>query len=395
VSDPERTSRTLNVHGATVTAARPCETKTTASMNDYLLECGNADDRAEAVVSRLACSGVAKALCCRIGPVWAKWGLVVRRFVVLFIAVLAFVLVPWPATAAPTNNFPDRINLPNGFFPEGIENGRGTSVFVGSIADGSIWRGDVRTGSGAVFAPGAAGRASIGIAYEASRNRLWVAGGGPSITGAGDVRVYDASTGALLRTFNIPASADPNVRFLNDVTVTHDAVYVTDSFNPQLVVIPLPTNGSLPGANDATLLTVAGDGFVQTPGANLNGIVAKNGALVVAQSSTGKLFRVDPATGAAKEIDLGGVALGSVDGLELQGHRLYAVRNSNLVTVVRLESQLTSGVVLGDITGELDTPSTATVAAGRLWVVNPRFNTPPSPSTEYWIAQLPLRPENG
>ena len=318
-----------------------------------------------------------------------------RRFVVLFIAVLAFVLAPWPATAAPPDNFPDRINLPNGFFPEGIESGRGTTVFVGSIATGAIWRGDVRTGSGAVFAPGAAGRASIGIAYEASRNRLWVAGGGPSIAGAGDVRVYDASSGALLRTFNIPAPADPNVRFLNDVTVTHDAVYVTDSFNPQLVVIPLPANGSLPGANAATLLTVAGDGFVQTPGVNLNGIVAKNGALVVAQSSTGKLFRVDPATGAAEEIDLGGEALGSVDGLELQGHRLYAVRNSNQVTLVRLESQLTSGVVLGDITGELDTPSTATVAAGRLWVVNPRFNTPPSPSTQYWITQLPLRPNSG
>ena len=54
-----------------------------------------------------------------------------------------------------------------------------------------------------------------------------------------------------------------------------------------------------------------------------------------------------------------------------------------------------AGTVLDDITGELDTPSTATAAAGRLWVVNPRFNTPPSPSTEYWIAQLPLRPENG
>ena len=132
-------------------------------------------------------------------------GLVVRRFVVLFVAVLALVLAPWPATAAPPDNFPARINLPNGFFPEGIENGRGTSVFVGSIANGAIWRGDVRTGSGAVFAPGAPGRASIGIAYETSRNRLWVAGGGPSIAGSGDVRVYDASSGELLRTFNIPA----------------------------------------------------------------------------------------------------------------------------------------------------------------------------------------------
>jgi hypothetical protein len=50
------------------------ETKTTASMNAYLLEGGNGDDQAEAVVSRLACGGVAQALCCRIRPAWAKRG---------------------------------------------------------------------------------------------------------------------------------------------------------------------------------------------------------------------------------------------------------------------------------------------------------------------------------
>src|SRR5512132_3398670 len=128
-----------------------------------------------------------------------------RRFVVLFIAVLALVLAPWPATAAPPDNFPNQINLPNGFGPEGIESGRGTSFFVGSLAGGAILRGDLRTGSASVLAAGADGRASVGIAYEAGRNRLWVAGGGPGFgLGTGDVRVYDASSGELLRAFNIP-----------------------------------------------------------------------------------------------------------------------------------------------------------------------------------------------
>jgi hypothetical protein len=362
-------------------------------MNDHLLEFGNADDRAEAVVSRLGCSRVAKALCCRIGPAWAKRGLIVRRFVVLFIAVLAFVFAPWPATAAPPDNFPDQIDLPNGFFPEGIESGRGTSFFVGSLIDGAILRGDLRTGSSAVLAPGATGRASLGIAYEAARNRLWVAGGGPGFNaGIGDVRVYDASSGELLRTFLPPGP----VGALNDVAITHDAVYVTDSFNAQLVKIPLPSDGSLPSKDAATLLPVTGD-FDQTPGvANLNGIVAKSGVVIVAQSNTGQLFRVDPATGIAAEINLGNVALSSVDGLELQGRTLYAVRNTNLVTVVRLSSHFATGTVLGNITDPgLDVPTTATVAAGRLWAVNARFGTGPTPDTKYWITQLPLRPENG
>jgi hypothetical protein len=323
--------------------------------------------------------------------------LVVRRFVVLFIAVLAFVLAPWPATAAPPDNFPDQIDLPNGFFPEGIESGRGTSFFVGSLIDGAIWRGDLRTGSGALLADGATGRVSVGIAYEASRDRLWVAGGGPGFgLGVGDVRVYDASSGALLATFLPPE----NIGALNDVAITHDAVYVTDSFNAQLVKIPLPADGSLPSEDAATLLPVTGD-FAQTAGPDLNGIVAKSGVLLVAQTSTGKLFRVDPDTGIADEVDLGGEVLPGPDGLELRGNTLYVVGNG-LVTVVRLGARLASGVVLGVITdpGEpnnplLDVPTTATVAAGRLWVVNARFTTPPTPDTEYWITQLPLRPENG
>ena len=222
-------------------------------------------------------------------------GLVVRRFVVLFIAVLAFVLAPWPATAAPSDNFPDRINLPDGFFPEGIESGRGTSVFVGSLIDGAIWRGDLRTGTGSVFTnpdDQGEGRVSVGIAYEASRNRLWVAGGGPGFgAGVGDVRVYNASSGALLATFLPPGE----VGALNDVAITHDAVYVTDSFNAQLVKIALPADGSLPSEDSATLLPVSG--VAKTGGPNLNGIVAKNGVLLVAESSTGKLFRVDPELG--------------------------------------------------------------------------------------------------
>ena len=293
-------------------------------------------------------------------------------------------------------NFKDQIDLPNGFFPEGIESGRGTSFFVGSLIDGAIWRGDVRTGSGSVFTNSddqGQGRVSVGIAYEAAHNRLWVAGGGPGFgVGVGDVRVYDASSGALLATFLPPG----DVGALNDVAITDDAVYVTDSFRAQLVVIPLPADGSLPSEDAATLLPVTGD-FVQTPppDPNFNGIVAKSGVLLVAHTSMGKLFRVDPDTGVAEGVDLGGEVLPAPDGLELRGNTLYVV-GGGLVTVVRLGAGLASGVVLGEITDPgLDVPTTATLAAGRLWVVNARFTTPPTPDTKYWITQLPLRPNSG
>ena len=201
------------------------------------------------------------------------------------------------------------------------------------------------------------------------------------------MRVYDASSGALLTTYQPPA-----VGLLNDVAVTRTAVYVTDSTSPQLVVIPLPKDGPLPPSAAATTLPVGGD-FVQTPGFNLNGIVAENGVLLVAQSEAGKLFRVGPASGVADEVDLGGTT-------QLPGraraarHTLYVVRPfDNRVTVVKLGVRMATGVVLGDLSDpSLDIPSTATVAAGRLWAVNLRFTTPPEPTTPYWITQLPLRP---
>jgi hypothetical protein len=313
------------------------------------------------------------------------------NYFIALVATLVFVGLA-PATGASAVgrhcNFPARIDLPNGSFPEGIESGRGTSFFVGSMTDGTIWRGDFRTGSLSVLAPGDPGLASAGIAYEARHNRIWVAGVGPMLVGRGDVRVYDASSGALLATYQVPG-----VALMNDVAVTRDVVYVTDSGFPQLVVIPLGRHGSLPPPSAATTLQLGGD-FVQTPGFNLNGIIANNGALLVDQSSTGELFRVDPSTGVADELDLGGASLGYTDGLELVGHKLYVVRPfENRVTLVSLGADMTRGVVLGDLTDpSLDIPSTATVAAGRLWAVNLRFTTPPEPTTPYWITQLPLRP---
>lgn len=56
----------------------------------------------------------------------------------------------------------------------------------------------------------------------------------------------------------------------------HVARRIGNLARPQLVVISLPSDGSLPST--ATLLPVTGD-MAQTPGANLNGIVAKSGVL--------------------------------------------------------------------------------------------------------------------
>ena len=82
------------------------------------------------------------------------------------------------------------------------------------------------------------GGAAVGLKYEAEANRLWVAGG-PTAT----VRVYDASSGELLRHYSFP-TATPS--FIDDLVVTDTAVYATDSLHAWLNVIPLGTDGALP-----------------------------------------------------------------------------------------------------------------------------------------------------
>ena len=144
-----------------------------------------------------------------------------RPLTILLAATLALAAATAPAAAA--SPFPTRIALPSGWMPEGITAGAGTTIYVGSLAGGGVWRGDVRTGIGEIFVP-AWGGAATGVEYEATANRLWVAGG-PT----GTVRVYDATTGELLRAYAFAPAG-----FLNDLVVTDTAVYVTDSFNAWL-----------------------------------------------------------------------------------------------------------------------------------------------------------------
>jgi hypothetical protein len=287
-------------------------------------------------------------------------------------------------------NFPERIALPDGWAPEGITAGRGTTVYVGSIATGRVLQADVRTGKSSILVGSAAGPA-VGTEYERGRNRLWVAGG-PS----GQVRVYDATTGDLLQTYTFSPTG-----FLNDLVVTRDAVYVTDSFLQQLDVIPLGAGGSLPSPSDTQVLPLSGDISFQANQFNANGIVASRGWLIVCQSVTGQLFRVDPSTGHADEIDLGGANATSCDGLELRGSKLYAVENFlNRVGVFRLGAGLLTARLVGTISSanlddpaaSLDVPATAAFQAGRLWLANARFEVAPTPTTPYWLTGLPSKP---
>lgn len=296
-------------------------------------------------------------------------------------AVLAFALTAGVAAAAPS--FPATIQLPTGFQPEGIAIGRGATFYVGSIPSGAIYRGNLRTGTGSVLVPGAtpgSGKAAIGVDVD-NRNRLFVAGG-PT----GKAFVYDARTGATIATYTLTTATT----FVNDVVVTRSGAYFTDSVNQVLYRIPIGPGGALGSTAQAIPLT--GD-LVYETGFNVNGIDATpNGRwLVVVQSNTGELFRVDPATGATTEIELAGnesVPMG--DGIMLDGRRLYVVQNrANRVAVIAVDRTLSSGRVVTRLAdSRFDVPTTLDEFGRRLYLVNARFGTPNPGGASFQVLQI-------
>jgi sugar lactone lactonase YvrE len=302
-----------------------------------------------------------------------------RRLLVL---LLLGVLMALPATAGAAT-FPDTIPLPDGWQPEGIASGRGTSLYVGSIPTGAVWKTDARTGRGQVLVAGQAGRSAIGLKVD-RRDRLFVAGGA-----TGRAFVYDASTGADLASYQLAAAGAPT--FVNDVALTSRAAWFTDSQAAQLYALPLGRHGRLPGQGQVRTLPLTGDLQLQA-GNNLNGIVAAAGGRVLlsVQTNTGKLFRINPRTGVTRQVDLGRARLVNGDGLLLAGRVLFVVQNrDNKIAVVALSRSLDRGRVVAELTDpDFDVPTTVAATAGRLYVVNARFGTTDPQPARYDIVRV-------
>ncbi|RKT56048.1 SMP-30/gluconolactonase/LRE family protein [Saccharothrix australiensis] len=287
-----------------------------------------------------------------------------------------------PATAEGAHHrYPTELPLPDGFRPEGIAIGDEPTAYLGSLADGDILRLDLRTGRSAVISQGP-GTPSVGLKVD-RRDRLFVAGGN-----AGNARVVDARNGAVLKSYEFGGPG----AFVNDVALTDDAAYFTDSSKAVLYKIAFGRRGELP--DTATTIPLTGD-FVLVPDSfNSNGIAPTpdRKALLVVQSSTGKLFRVGD-DGVAATVDLGGQALTAGDGLLVRGRTLYVVQNAlNRVAVFALNRAGTSGKPVTTITDErFDVPTTVAAFGDRLYLPNARFGTPPTPTTPYRVIAVPNR----
>ena len=295
-----------------------------------------------------------------------------RTLAIVLTAALAVVAGAAPASAHTRGHLRTSFDLPAGFQPEGIAIGRGPYAYLGSRVDGDIYRASLITGKGRVISQGP-GTQSLGMKID-RYGRLFVAGGA-----GGDARVIDTRTGRVLRSYTLQTIPS----FINDVILTGNAAWFTDSTNPTLFKLDL-RRGKLPRA--AKAVPLSGDITYTTPGPNANGIsrTPDGRNLIIVQSNSGKLFHTTY-RGKTTEIDLGGEAVPNGDGLWLRGRTLYVVQNRlNVVAKVVLNKSGTRGKVVSR-TGspDFDVPTTIAEYGKRLYLPNARFTTTPTPTTPY------------
>lgn len=359
-----------------------------------------------------------------------------------------------PKSTTPAPTLPETLALPNGWAPEGIAAGKRGTLYVGSIPTGAVRQLDPRTGTGKTLVPARDGRAAIGL--KVAGKQLVVAGGTTgrafiydAQTGA-DVADVPLTTGnSFINDVAITKCGavftDSRQPQLYRVTLAsghgdrgrhggknqkgrkgtrlgggghghgggwgHVKGCTVKPGTPTPTTpeptTPEPTATSTSvrktkqrtnGTATPTVATIPITGAFQyddDPATNeANGIVAlpwKNQLLVV-QSRTGKLFRVDGSTGVSVEVPITGGPLTNGDGLLLIGRALFVVQNRlNQIAVVKLGRDYASGEVTQTITSPLfRVPTTLAASRFGIYTVNARFGTPATPTTDYDVVRVPL-----
>lgn len=294
----------------------------------------------------------------------------------------------------------DVIDLPDGFVSGGITNGEGWTAYVGSVADGSIWKGDLSTGEGEVVlagripydydvcwdlglghffsGAGCLGTSVTGLDHDRRSGYLFVAGG---YTG---IRVYNDQFDVIVE-YNLREMNGGTESFVNDVVVTETAAYFTGALEQIIYTVRLNgEDGELLDGPEQALDTIILEDEVfpfTGEGMTASGIQATEDGkmLIVGHETHGGLFTVDPATGDVKEISLdGGFVM--PDGMVLRKNTLWLLYNGRWrgvprITEISLSLDRTCGFVAQrKLNSDLFNNPTKMMRKGNsFYVVNTKF----------------------
>jgi sugar lactone lactonase YvrE len=285
-------------------------------------------------------------------------------------------------------------------YPESVTVDRASGTFyVGSVKEGTIFKGHVGTPKIEVFSPaGADGRTMAnGLFY--AQDRLIVLG-----RQSGQIFVYDTKSGRLITRLHNGLQGTAQT-FLNDVTFAPDgSAYVTDSVNPVLYHVK-PVNGGsryeleefLRFENTPITYTKAAG----APGINVNGIVvtADGRYLILAKRNENALFRLDLKSREVTRVEMPRDMLNTPDGMFLQGETLYVTQNiPKAVAVVKLSDSYSRAALERNIPHPAFAfPTAAARYQNKLLVVSAQFDTKGSPAAvsgtnppvlPFWVTEI-------
>lgn len=256
-------------------------------------------------------------------------------------------------------SFPNVVDALDGSYPEGFAIGKGFTAYNGSV-DGSIFKMDLRSGRGETLVGPEPGFDwvndcfKLGMRVDPRTNYLFVAG-----CVNGNAYVIDADNGDTIMQYQL--GPDGEFALPNDLTVTKDAVYFTDSYRQFIYRLPLARNGGIPVSSDDITEILLPDVFLLDPYNDFccggNGIVSTpdGKTLIIGHSNLSALYRVNPATGEVVEIEVSPPLTGFLDGLVMHNRTLYVITpgdsaEDDMVQVVQLDKGLLTGTLVGKIT---------------------------------------------
>jgi Cu-Zn family superoxide dismutase len=315
-------------------------------------------------------------------------------------------------------------------FPENVGADPKTRFFyTGSLINGTVYRGSLDAKNVDVFlTPGSSGlKSAAGIKVD-EQSRLWI------IDSEGRVLVYDTGKKVKLHTFVLEG---PGKSIVNDLTLSREFAYVTDSGRPFLYRLPVTLPANNPETTVRPWLTVDPPIFYAHAAIpfsiNLNGIVASldGKTLLTIQSDAGILYRVDVdkvEAGKPKEaitrveISPKKRKIGTYyeddpcaelyrfvmqifsmnplfcgDGLLLVDQYLHVARNitNEIVTLKLSDDYRSAELTLETKNDQFAFPTGLAKLGDRLLVTNSQLNRPEKPTLPFTIVNLALPLESG
>jgi hypothetical protein len=198
---------------------------------------------------------------------------------------------------------PLEIDLPDEFFPEGIAVTPGGQLFVGSVADGSIYMVDPGSDQAQGFVNGELlDYSAIGMASSPDGRTLWVCD-----TNTAGTPPYAAVVGIDIATSTPVASHELNGSeagvFCNDITVAPSgALWISESFGGRIFRVA-PEDLRERDSAEEWLEADQLKGTDMSP-FGVNGITLAGGRMFVVNSTTGELLGIDPTLSSPSDSDL-------------------------------------------------------------------------------------------